>query len=111
MGFSTLGMSHLSTQYYCVPVSAHTSGTSYNPTADQVVFAFMGQATQVPASGDWVAGSWETVPASVLFPYAARCLVGPSGTTNPGIGTYYVYCKITDAPEVPVEIVGQLDIS
>src|SRR6185312_4441427 len=103
-------MSRLSTQYYLVPVAATTSGASYNPTADSVQFAFMPQATQVPGNTDWVAGSWQTVPTSLLYPYAAQCLVGPSGTTNPGIGTYYVYVKISDDPEVPVLIAGQLQI-
>lgn len=104
-------MSQLATQYYSVPVAARTAGTSYNPTGDVVQFAFMAQATQVPAPSDWVSGSWETVPTNLLYPYSARCLVGPSGTTNPGIGTYVVYVKITDNPEIPVLIAGQLQVS
>jgi hypothetical protein len=104
-------MSHLSTQYYLVPVAASTSGTSYNPTSDSVQFAFMPQATRVPENSDWVSGSWQTVPTNIIYPYAARCLVGPSGTVNPGIGTYYAYCKITDNPEIPVLICGQLQIT
>ena len=28
-----------------------------------------------------------------------------------GIGTYVAYIRITDNPEIPVEIVGQLQIS
>lgn len=110
MGYDSIGMSRLSTQYYLVPVAASTSGTSYNPTGDTVQFAFMPQATQVPGNSDWVSGSWQTVPTSVLYPYAARCLVGPAGTANPGIGTYYVYCKITDSPEIPVLLAGILQI-
>ena len=111
MGYSTLGMSHLSTQYYLVPVSATKAGASYNPTSDTVQFAFMPQATQVPGNSDWVSGSWSTNTASVLYPYSAQCLIGPSGTTNPGIGTYIVYVKITDSPEIPVLIAGELQIS
>lgn len=111
MGYDQIGMSHLSTQYYIVPVSATTSGTSYNPTADTVQFAFMPQATQVPGNSDWVSGSWDTVPTSLLYPYAAKCLVGPSGITNPGIGTFYAYLKITDNPELPVLLAGILQVS
>lgn len=111
MGFSSLGMSQLSTQYYLVPIAAAKAGASYNPTGDQVLFAFMPQATQVPTGGDWVAGSWDTNTTSLLFPYSAKCLVGPLGTTNPGIGNYYVYVKVSDNPEVPVTIVGLLEIS
>ena len=111
MGYSNLGMSHLSTQYYLVPVAASKSGVSYNPTSDTVAFAFMPTPTQVPGSGDWVTGSWDTNTSSVLYPYSAKCLIGPSGTTTLGIGTYAVYVRISDSPEIPVEIVGQLQIS
>ena len=111
MGFDAIGMSQLSTQYVFIPVQATKSGVAYNPTGDAVQFAFMPTATQVPGSGDWVAGSWDTNTSSVLFPYSAKCLVGPSGTTNPGIGRYYMYLKITDSPEIPVLIAGLLEIN
>lgn len=111
MGLSTLGISHLSTQYYLVPVAATKAGVSYNPTGDSVAFAFAATATYVPQSGDWVTGSWSTNTASVLYPYNAQCLIGPSGTTTLGIGTYYVYVRVTDSPEIPVLVCGQLQIS
>ncbi len=111
MGFSTIGMSHLSLQYYFVPVSVTKLGLAYNPTGDTVVFAFMPTPTQVPMVSDWVAGSWDTNQASVLFPYSAKCLVGPGGTITLGIGTYVAYTKITDDPEIPALVVGQLQIS
>ena len=78
MGLTVLGMSHLALKYYLVPVSATQEGVSYDPTADTVQFAFMPQATQVPQVSDWVSGSWDTNTASVLYPYSAKCLVGPS---------------------------------
>jgi hypothetical protein len=111
VGFSAIGMSHLSTQYYLVPVAATKVGVTYNPTGDTVQFAFMPTATAVPQVSDWVAGAWDTNTSSVLFPYSAKCLVGPSGTTNPGIGRYYTYVKITDSPEIPVLIAGLLEIN
>lgn len=111
MGFSALGMSHLATMYYLVPVTAAKAGTSYAPTADAVAFAFMPTPTQVPGNSDWVTGSWDTNTSSVLYPYSAKCLIGPSGTTTLGIGTYVVYIRITDNPEVPVFIAGYLQIS
>jgi hypothetical protein len=104
-------MSHLSTQYYLVPVTATKAGAAYNPTGDTVTFAFMPVATQVPGVSDWVAGSWSTNTASVLFPYTAQCLVGPSGTTTLGIGTYVVYVQVADSPEIPVLIAGYLQVS
>lgn len=111
MGWSTVGMNHLSTQYLLVPVEATKAGAVYNPTADTVQFAFMPTPTQVPGNSDWVSGSWQTNTASVLYPYSARCLVGPAGTTNPGLGNFVVYVKITDSPEIPVLIACQLEIT
>jgi hypothetical protein len=111
VGFSTIGMSHLALKYYIVPVKATKAGASYNPTADQVQFAFMPTATQVPTPSDLVSGSWETNPYSILFPYNAKVLVGPGGAITLGIGTYIVYQKTSDSPEIPYDIVGQLQIS
>jgi hypothetical protein len=111
VGFDSIGMSQLSTQYVFIPVSATKSGVPYNPTGDAVVFAFMPTATAVPQVSDWVAASWDTNTSSVLFPYSAKCLVGPAGTTNPGIGRYYMYLKITDNPEIPVLLGGLLEIN
>lgn len=111
MGFSTLGMSHLATLYYLVPVAATKAGASYNPTSDTVQFAFMPTPTQVPQSADWQTGSWATNTASVLYPYNAQCLIGPSGTITLGIGTYIAYVKVSDSPETPVLIAGQLQVS
>jgi len=111
VGFDVIGMSHLSTEYVLIPVTATKSGVAYNPTGDVVKFAFMPTPTQVPQVSDWVSGSWDTDTTNVLYPYSAKCLVGPTGTTTLGIGTYIIYIQITDNPEVPVLIGGQLQVS
>jgi hypothetical protein len=111
VGYSALGMPHLSLQYYLVPIAATRLGVSYDPTGDTVEFAFMPTPTQVPGNTDWVSGSWDTSSASVLYPYSAKCLIGPGGTITLGIGTYISYVKVTDSPEIPVFVVGQLAIS
>ena len=111
MGFSAIGMSHLSLKYYIVPVAATQEGESYDPTGDTVQFAFMPQPTQVPGPSDLITGSWFANPSSLLYPYSARVLVGPGGAITLGIGTYTVYQKTTDDPEIPYDIVGQLQIS
>ena len=111
MGFDAIGMNHLSTQYVLVPVTATKAGAPYNPTGDTVQFAFMPQATQVPGDSDWVSGSWQADASSLLYPYLAQCLVGPSGTVTLGIGTYVMYVKISDNPEVPVLLAGQLQVN
>jgi hypothetical protein len=106
-------MSHLSTVDYLVPVNATQSGAAYNPTSDTVQFAFMPTPAQVPGSGDWVTGAWDADPSSILYPYNAKVLVGAgaSGAAVLGIGTYQVYVEITDNPQVPVVIAGQLQVS
>jgi hypothetical protein len=111
VGYDSIGMNHLSTQYVLVPVAATKAGASYNPTGDVVQMAFMPTATQVPGPGDWIAASWQTNTSNLLYPYLAQCLVGPSGTTTLGIGTYVIYVKIADSPEIPVLIAGQLQVT
>ena len=111
MGFETVGMSHLATMYVFVPFAATKSGVPYNPTGDTVQFAFMPTPTQVPQNTDWVSGSWDTDTTQVIYPYSAKCLVGPAGTITLGIGTYVIYTRVTDNPEIPVLITGQLQIS
>lgn len=110
MALTTIGMSHLSLKYYIVPVAVSKAGAAYNPTSDTVQFAFMPTATQVPTPSDLIGGSWETNPYSLLYPYNAKCLVGPGGAITLGIGTYVVYQKTTDSPEIPYDIVGYLQI-
>ena len=111
MGFDTIGMSRLSTQYVLVPVSATKAGVSYNPTGDAVAFSFMPTATQVPGNSDWVVGSWQTDTSSLLYPYLAQCLVGPAGTITLGLGSFYIYVRVTDNPEIPVLVAGLLQIT
>ena len=111
MGFSTIGMSGLATMYVFIPFQVTKSGIPYNPTGDAVSFAFMPTPTQVPQVSDWVAGSWDTDTTDIIYPYSAKCLVGPAGTITLGIGTYIIYVKAADNPEIPVLITGQLQIS
>jgi hypothetical protein len=112
MGYDQLVISHLSTEYVLVPIAATKAGVAYNPTSDTLQFAFMPTPTQIPQSGDWVTGAWETVSTNILYPYNAKCLVGPTGgTINLAMGVYVIYLKITDNPEIPVLIGGQLVVS
>lgn len=111
MGFAQITLSHLSTEYVIIPVSATKQGVSYNPTGDVVQFAFMPTAVQQPGNTDWQTGSWDTDSTNILYPYAAKCLVGPTGVINLGTGSYVIYVKIQDNPETPVLVAGQLVIS
>jgi hypothetical protein len=112
MGYNSIAISHLSLVYVFVPVSVTAlNGGSYNPTSDAVQMAFMPQVTQVPQVSDWQAANWQSVPSNILEPYSVYCLVGPGGTIQLGIGTYVIYVKITDSPEIPVLIASyQLEV-
>lgn len=103
--------SALSTEYLRYTVKAKLLGVDYNPTADSVQFAFPA-AGVAPVTGDWKAGSWETLPTQLNGTYyVAKCLVGPTGGVIAlPAGDYNVYLKITDAPEVPVRLVDTLTV-
>lgn len=84
-------------------------GSSGNPTTDVVQFAFTAPGVD-PVSGDWKAGSWQTVAGPPQV-YVAYCWVGPGGTIALAKGVYDVWIKITDAPGVPVKSVDILKIT
>jgi hypothetical protein len=104
-----LTKSRLDTSYIQVPVQAVINGQAYNPTSDVVALAFM-SAWALPASPDWHTGSWTGSTAPGI--YLAQVLVGPE---NAGVdltqGTYTVWVRITDNPEVPVINSGTLIIT
>jgi hypothetical protein len=100
---NTLTQSVLSTQFIQIQVTARSgTATSYDPTGDTVAMAFtpLTYPETSPASGSWVTGSWQTFPGPA---YWAEALVGPAnGGTALALGTYQVWVKVTDSPEVPV---------
>ena len=90
-------ISALSTEYLRYKVTATTNGQAINPTTDAVAFAFAPEGSN---PGSFTAGTWETDAGGT---YVARCLVGPANNgLTPGTGTYVLWIKITDSPEVPV---------
>lgn len=109
MTVSVLQISSLSTEYVGIPVQSTTAGTTHDPTSDAVSFAFVTGYGSAPTSGQWVTGSW-AYTNNPLYPYVARCLIGPTGATALTDGNYVVWLKITDSPEVPVRIGGELNI-
>ena len=84
-----------------VNVSSTVAGQRIDPTADSVFMAFKTDG-EYPDSGDFVVGSWETNATTIPPTYTALCLVGPGGTIELTAGSYQVFVKITDNPEVPV---------
>ena len=100
-------LSRLSTEYVLIEVAATISGVPVNPTGDTAQMAFM-KSGAIPGSGDWHAASWETAGTV----YYTRCLVGPA---NGGVvlapGTWNIWVKVADSPEVPVRSPAQLQIT
>lgn len=108
MANPTSVLSSLSTEMVQVPIEARLGGsTNSDPTKDLVQLAFIA-GTGKPGTSDWNAGSWATDPGPE---YLAQCLVGPGpGGVVLQIGTYQIWVKITDNPEIPVLQAGQLVI-
>lgn len=90
-------VSDLSTVFIKSRIRATKNGTTYDPTGDVVEVAFKAPGVD-PAGPDWHAASWETAGTS----FYARLLVGPVGGLVLAAGTYKMWIRITDAPEVPV---------
>lgn len=96
-------------KYVRVPMSAQKSGAAYDPTADTVTMAFIA-GPAAPAGGDWKTASWDADASTYPPTYYAQCLVGPAGTVTLAAGTWTVWVKVTDSPEVPVERAGQMKV-
>lgn len=100
-------ISDLSTVYIKSRIIATLNGSSYNPTGDLVEIAFKAPGVD-PSGPDWHTGSWETAGVNE---YYARLLVGPIGGLVLAVGTWRMWVRITDAPEVPVlEVPGTVRI-
>lgn len=102
-----LQISSLSLQYVRVQVTAMKSGVGVDPSSDPVQMAFP-SAGVAPVGGDWNTAAWEKYTTTSGTTYWAICLVGPGGTKTLTAGRYDVWVKVTDSPEVPVEMAGQL---
>lgn len=104
----TLEQSVLSLEYVQVPVSITVNCVPYDPTGDVVEFAFMPVGTD-PAPADFKFGIW--VACGVPLQFTAEILVGPGGTFVLPVGTYEIWIRIVDTPEIPVRSVGFLAIT
>lgn len=110
-------ISSSSKEYVSVTVEAKKSGLVYNPTSDSVSLAFIphrtGQTPTQPVSGDWKAASWDTDATQQDPVYTALCLIGPGSiplvVLDPG--SYMVWVRVTDSPEVPALMVDILTIT
>lgn len=104
-GMGSLALLAQSTEPVQVAIAAVSNGAAYDPTGGVVAMAFVpkqasGQPPD-PTSGQWQPASWQVDPGPV---YWASILVGPlNGGVVLAAGSYIVYVRITDNPEVPVK--------
>ncbi len=100
-----LTMSVLSTRNVRVQVSDVVDGVVLvDPTGDDVAMAFMAPGVN-PGLSDLVTASWQTIGTN----FYAILAVGPAGHAL-AVGTYIIWLKVTDSPEIPEEPVGALRV-
>jgi hypothetical protein len=104
-----LSISSLSNEYVRVQIQATSAGSAVDPTADAVQLAFVLEGT-TPVSGDWKAGTWEIDATTTPTTDYARALVGSAGVITLAAGTYDVFVKVSDNPEVPVKKAGPMRV-
>lgn len=96
---NTITQSVLSTNPVMVPIGIW-SPDAYDPTSDELQFAFPPSTYPPTSPVTWYAGFWLTFPGPV---YWAACNVGSAnGGAGLAIGKYQGAIKITDNPAVPV---------
>jgi len=91
-------------KYYRAAVRPKKAGRVFDPTGDDVFFAFLKRGTEW-SEDLWAAGEWEYVDDEGW----AHCmaLVGEA-PFDLGAGLYHVYARIVDNPEKPKEYLGVL---
>lgn len=72
-----------------------------------VELAFMSSRQAEPTSGDWKTATWLTAVGKTR---KAGVLVGP-GELELAKGTWYMWFRLADTPEVPARYAGQLVIT
>lgn len=103
-----ISQSVLSRKFVRLSVEASGASGPINPTSDVVAMAFT-TGDALPSA--WVAASWASTSPRSDGSYVAQCLVGPGGDTTLVVGSYSIWLKIIDSPEIPVEPVGLLTIA
>lgn len=96
-------------EYYRVPVSLSVDGEAIDPTGLTIEWAVV-VADTTPIEGDWLVGDWETISSVSPPVYLARTMVGDDTTDFPLIKgqLYDAYMRITDSPERPARLAGQI---
>lgn len=101
--------SSIATEYARARWTLNAEGVAEGLTFDaQVVqMAFLASSTAEPDTGDWVAATWLTAAGTSR---TCGVLVGP-GALVLAEGTWYVWTRLTDTPEIIPRKVGTLVIT
>lgn len=102
-------ISAASLEYVRVPVRGTTDGAVVDPTGSTVEMAFL-RGAAAPGDSDWKTASWDTDTGTTPITYRAQCLVGDGGAVELVAGTYRVWVRVTDSPEVPVKAAGHITV-
>jgi hypothetical protein len=95
----TVTLSVLSTQMVQSLITVQ-SADQYDPTGDEVQWAFPPDTYLQTQPVTWYTGGWAAFPGPA---YWAQCLIGPANGGVPlPVGRYQSRIKITGSPEVPV---------
>jgi hypothetical protein len=105
-----ISQSVLSRKFVRLSVGASGVSGPANPTGDVIAMAFT-TGDALPGDDEWVDASWASTSPRSDGRYIAQCLVGPGGTTTLAAGSYSIWLKIIDSPEIPCDPVGLLTIT
>jgi hypothetical protein len=94
----------------CRVTPGKASGVRTNPTTVPVFMAFMQDGGE-PGAGDWNDAIWDTDNTGSEPIYEARCLIGPAAPVALTDGSYRVWVKVADSPEVVVIPAGRLVVT
>ncbi|MGH3095114.1 MAG: hypothetical protein ACRDMV_03840 [Streptosporangiales bacterium] len=94
----------ISIEYLHVPVNA--SVTLDEQTVE--ITALTGQGTVPDASTTWTTAEWTGDAGESR---TARILIGPDADLELAAGSYTVWCRVHDDPEVPVRAAGPLKLT
>lgn len=94
-------------------VSGERDGVAVNPTSDAVTMAFLDEPPEEASPGvsDWKTAAWETNATTDPDEYEAFCMVGPGGAATLAAGTWYVWVKVVDSPDIPVKYSGIIKVT
>lgn len=104
-------ISVLSTEYILFPVLPTIGTETIDPTGNTVEVAIIDSGN--PEEDDWQTAEWELDGSDPVLDddgnYLAKLLVGPGDDAlTLALGTYKLWIRITDTPEIPVRQVGPL---